>query len=153
MLGSGVTARTSLWLMVSFMACSTAPVPEVAPASSAPVSVLSPPPGVADEAGVGSSREVAPQAGGAVLSGDAEAGARVYAKNCVACHQADGTGMGGMLGADFVNDESRKGKSDDQLLASITHGVPDTSMIGWGKILDDQARQDVVVYIRSQFMK
>jgi len=54
--------------------------------------------------------------------GDTEAGASVYNQYCVACHQADGTGMKGMLAADFTAPE-RLSKSDEELLRSIRKGL------------------------------
>ena len=42
----------------------------------------------------------------------------VYEDFCVGCHQADGKGMNGMLGADFTDKERMK-KSNDELLKSI----------------------------------
>ena len=93
----------------------------------------------------------APSAGGDI-DGDAAAGATVYKGNCIACHQADGTGMGGALGADFVNDATRKAKSDADLVRSVTNGVPGTAMISWSGQLDETQIRDVVAYIRSEFM-
>jgi cytochrome c oxidase cbb3-type subunit III len=88
----------------------------------------------------------------AVIKGDAVAGKTVYESNCSACHQKDGAGMGGALGADFVNDPTRKAKSDAELFASIRDGVPNTTMIAWGALLKDQERADALAYIRTTFM-
>ncbi len=89
----------------------------------------------------------------AIPKGDPVAGKSVYGSKCVACHQADGTGMGGALGADFVNDPTRKAKSDAELFASIENGVAGTTMIAWGPLLEAQDRADVLAYIRGTFMK
>ena len=83
--------------------------------------------------------------------GDAAAGEAVYKANCTACHQADGTGMGGALGADFVNDKARLAKTDAALLGSIADGVPGTTMIAWKSSLSETQRRDVLAYIRATF--
>lgn len=85
------------------------------------------------------------------LPGDAAAGEAVYKSNCIACHQADGTGMGGALGADLVNDKTRLAKSNEVLLKSIADGVPGTTMIAWSAVLDETQRKDVLSYIRATF--
>ncbi len=85
------------------------------------------------------------------LPGDPVAGEAVYKTNCIACHQADGTGMGGALGADLVNDKTRLAKSNEVLLKSIAEGVPGTTMIAWGAVLDETKRKDVLSYIRATF--
>lgn len=84
-------------------------------------------------------------------AGDATTGASIYKTYCVGCHQADGTGMGGMLAADFVADPSRLAKSDAELLAAIADGV--TGRVGtmppWRQTLSDQERRDVLSYLRA----
>ena len=119
-----------------------APAPTTAPAVEEPAPT--PEPEVAEEA-------PAPEV--PMPNGDATAGEAVYKANCVACHQADGTGMGGALGADFVNDATRLAKSDAQLYDSVTNGVEGTTMIAWKAILDDQQRADSVAYLRATFGK
>jgi|GEM_PF-2654383 len=108
---------------------------EPAPAAEAPKAE---PPAVAKAAGP---------------AGDAAAGKAVYDSNCLACHQADGTGMGGALGADFVNDKTRSAKSDAELLDAIANGVEGTTMIAWSAVLDAKQQADVLAYIRTAFMK
>jgi mono/diheme cytochrome c family protein len=123
--------------------CGEAPPPAAAPA---PVAAPTP-------AATSTPTAAAAAPSGGPVVGDVEAGAVVYANNCIACHQKDGTGMGGALGADFVNDPARRGKSNEQLANSIAHGVPDTSMVAWDGILDEKQRTDVLGYIRATFMK
>ena len=86
------------------------------------------------------------------LPGDPEAGKAVYDANCFACHMADGTGMGGALGADFVNDASRRARTNEQLLTSISKGVEGTAMVAWEPLLTEQQRKDVLAYIRVTYM-
>lgn len=86
-------------------------------------------------------------------AGDVAAGKAVYEQYCQACHQADGTALNGMLGADFVHDETRLAKSDEQLLTSIREGV--TGKIGamppWKDTLSDAEQRNVLAYIRATF--
>ncbi len=92
----------------------------------------------------------APEAGGAAHT---DAGAKVYAQYCQACHQADGTGMGGLLAVDLVNDRSRFAKSDEDLLTSIREGVStgSTPMPAWGATLSQEQMVDVLAYMRATF--
>ena len=59
--------------------------------------------------------------------------------------------MNGTLAADFVNDKTRLAKSDEVLLLSIENGVPGTTMVAWGAMVDEQQRRDVLAYIRATF--
>lgn len=86
-------------------------------------------------------------------TGDPEAGALVYGRICVACHQADGTGMNGMLAASFVQDKARLAKTDEQLLTSIRNGiVADGRVMPPQKdVLSDKEMHDALAYIRKTF--
>ena len=89
----------------------------------------------------------------AVASTASHRGAKVFSDYCVACHQADGRGMGGKLAPDFIGDKSRLAKSDVQLIASIRDGI--TGEIGamppWGSLLSETQQTDVLTYIREEF--
>lgn len=87
----------------------------------------------------------------ALAGGDAAAGKTVYSTYCIACHQADGTGMGGALAADFVGDKTRLAKTDEALLKSIAEGVPGTSMVAWGAMTTEADRANVLAYIRATY--
>ena len=91
------------------------------------------------------------EAAAPAVAGDVTKGQATYSTICIACHQADGTGMGGALGADFVNDKTRLAKSDEVLLNSIANGVEGTAMIAWSAQLDETQRRDVLAYIRATF--
>ncbi|MDH5491140.1 MAG: c-type cytochrome [Myxococcales bacterium] len=99
--------------------------------------------------------EQAGAAGGQVerIPGDAEAGAAIYQRSCIACHAANGTGNGGMTGADFVNDASRLSKSDADLLTSIRDGIigRGAPMPPQGGNLSEEEMRDVLSYIRREF--
>jgi len=85
------------------------------------------------------------------LPGDPVAGAEVYKIYCEACHQADGTGMMGMLGADFVNDKTRLAKPNAALMYAIENGVEGTMMEAMGAKVPEQDQKDVISYIRKTF--
>lgn len=86
--------------------------------------------------------------------GDATAGEATYKRVCSACHQADGTGMNGMLAANFVKDKARLQQSDSVLLNTIKEGK--TSKTGLvmppqkGN-LTEKEMIDVLTYIRRSF--
>ena len=87
------------------------------------------------------------------LPGDPEAGKAVYMRICVACHQPDGSGMGGMLAANFVTDKTRLAKSNEVLLTSIREGITrDNKVMPPQKgILSDQEMKDALSFIRKTF--
>jgi mono/diheme cytochrome c family protein len=120
--------------------------PPVASPNPAPAVVDAPPPAPAP------TPDAAPAAA-APAAGDAVAGKKVYDTYCVACHQADGTGMGGMLAANFKTDTARLAKSDAELLVSIREGI--TGKVGtmppWGGSLSDQQTANSLAYIRATF--
>ena len=120
--------------------------------------VETPPAPAAEPVAIAPSPEAAeaPEAPAAAAAGGAantEAGGKVYVQYCQACHQADGTGMGGMLAADLVNDKTRLAKSDEVLLASIRDGVSTgtTPMPPWGATLSEQEMVDVLAYMRATY--
>lgn len=66
---------------------------------------------------------------------DADAGKKIYEKNCAACHGKDGKGIMPKM-PDFSKGE-RMSKSDKDLLVSISGGVKGTAMPAWkGKLQD-----------------
>ena len=84
--------------------------------------------------------------------GDPTHGRVVYENYCTGCHQADGTGMNGMLGANFT-DEERMKKTNDELLESIKIGFKGKNgvMPPWEGTLSDKQMKDVLQYIREAF--
>lgn len=87
------------------------------------------------------------------LPGDPEAGAEVYQRVCVACHAADGKGNGGMTGANFIDDETRLAKGNEELLTSIRDGRLNATppMPAQGGILSEQEMRDALAYVRHEF--
>jgi mono/diheme cytochrome c family protein len=86
-------------------------------------------------------------------AGDVAKGEAVYGKICVACHQADGGGNGGMLAASFLKDKSRLAKPDSVLYKSISEGLQGKIgvMPAQKGVLSDQEIKDVIAYVRSKF--
>lgn len=86
-------------------------------------------------------------------AGDAAKGEVVYGKICVACHQPDGGGNGGMLAASFVKDKARLAKPDSVLFKSISEGLQGKVgvMPAQKGVLSDQEIKDVIAYVRSKF--
>lgn len=88
--------------------------------------------------------------------GDAARGEAVYFANCMACHQANGSGepaAGVRLAAAFTAPGGPLTKSDEELLQAIRLGR--TGQIGsmppWRGILSAQQQRDVLAYIRAKF--
>ena len=84
--------------------------------------------------------------------GNSTHGRVVYENYCTGCHQADGKGMNGMLGADFTDKERMK-KTNDELLESIRFGFKGDvgQMPPWEGVLSDKQMKDVLQYIRDAF--
>lgn len=100
-----------------------------------------------------SAEELAAAAAKHPLPGDPVAGEEVYKRICVACHQLDGSGLNGMLAADFVKDKSRLAKPNDVLINSIREGI-----VADGKVmppmkdaLSDEEIKNAISYIRKTF--
>jgi mono/diheme cytochrome c family protein len=84
--------------------------------------------------------------------GDAQKGESVYLTYCSACHQKDGKAMGGLLGANFVDDTTRLAKPDSVLLKSIREGITGKLVMPPQKdILSAEQIKDVLAYIRKTF--
>lgn len=78
------------------------------------------------------------------------AGEKTYRMYCVACHQPDGRGVVGGA-ANFVDDKTRLGKPDAQLLEVIAKGNEAKAMPAFGAILSVGQRRAVLAYIRATF--
>lgn len=133
--------------LVLLAACAGGEAADVKPPDPAPTAAPAPAEAAPPEAAPAAATVAA--AGG----GDVANGQKVYESYCTGCHQADGTGMNGMLAGNFVADKTRLQKSDAELLKSIAEGV--TGKIGamppWGSTLSEQERKDVLAYIRATY--
>ena len=90
------------------------------------------------------------------------AGKAIYDERCAQCHGVDGRGNGAAAPAlmprprDFAaaqfklrTTETGSLPTDDDLIRTITYGVPGTSMPGWQKFLSTSDIAAVVTYIKS----
>jgi cytochrome c oxidase cbb3-type subunit 3 len=89
----------------------------------------------------------------AVKPGDATRGKAVFTKNCVICHNADGSGgkkltPAGNPSRDFRDAKFWASRTDDQIRTVINTGVPKSGMITWKGILKPQEIEDVMAYIK-----
>src|SRR4029078_636949 len=102
---------------------------------------------------------------GVALCGVASAqtsGKAIYDQRCAQCHGIDGRGNGAAAPAllprprDFAaaqfklrTTETGSLPTDDDLIRTITYGVPGTSMPGWQKFLSPSDIAAVATYIKS----
>ena len=99
----------------------------------------------------------------AAKSGDADAGAEIYAQRCIHCHGEDGDAV--TEAADRLNPPPRDFTSaqykikttdfeddfpnDHDVFRMIRDGMPGTAMPGWSDVLSDQDIFDLVAYIKT----
>jgi cytochrome c oxidase cbb3-type subunit III len=82
-----------------------------------------------------------------VLTADlADAGRAVYQTNCGACH---GASLEGGIGPALNDGEWLHGGAPEDVLRSVTDGVPAKGMPGWGPILGTERVRQVTAYILS----
>ena len=72
------------------------------------------------------------------------AGEEIYTANCVGCHLAD---LSGSIGPNLVDDEWIHGGTPEDIVRTITEGVPEKGMITWGPVLGPKKISDVTAYI------
>ena len=83
------------------------------------------------------------------LSKDREAveeGREVYARNCVACHGADG---GGVIGPNLTDNAWIHGGAPSAIHYTVVVGVLAKGMPGWERLLKPEALDQVVAYVIS----
>lgn len=73
-------------------------------------------------------------------------GAKLFAKNCVACHAADG---GGGTGPNLTDDYWKHGGDIKDIFRTISKGVPEMGMIAWGGILTAKDVANLANYVKS----
>ncbi len=85
---------------------------------------------------------------------DIDQGREIYQTHCLECHGASGHGDGPRATTlaprpgNLVS-AATSAKTDDELLAIITQGVPRTAMKGWKGQLSLDDRRNVLAYVRS----
>jgi len=75
------------------------------------------------------------------------AGEAIFKANCVACHGAD---MKGGIGPDLLDTVWIHGGTPEEILHTITVGVPDKGMLTWGPILGPEKVAEVAAYVVHQ---
>lgn len=80
------------------------------------------------------------------ISGDAAAGATVYAARCASCHGDAGQGVSAPA---LANPVYQATVSDPQIRHAIASGRTGTPMVGFAGDLDDRQLDDLTVFLRS----
>ena len=86
-------------------------------------------------------------------------GARLYKRHCAACHGDKGSGAQWTRNSlnppprDFTADVSRTELSRERMITSVTYGRPGTAMMSFKSRLSEKQIENVVGYIRREFMK
>jgi putative heme-binding domain-containing protein len=75
-----------------------------------------------------------------------ELGRAVFDSNCAGCHGLDG--RGGEKGPDIATRAEISGRSDDEILVILRHGIPSAGMPAFSR-LGDQKLQGVVRHLRT----
>ena len=86
--------------------------------------------------------------------GDPARGKGVFMKNCMVCHNADGSGgkkltATGNPSRDFRDPKFWAERTDTQIRETINKGVVKSGMIAWKGILKPQEIEDVMAYIKT----
>lgn len=73
-----------------------------------------------------------------------QAGEAIYKANCVACH---GAAMTGGIGPNLLDTVWIHGGKPEEILHTITVGVPEKGMLTWGPILGPEKVAQVAAYV------
>jgi cytochrome c oxidase cbb3-type subunit 3 len=76
-----------------------------------------------------------------------EAGEQIFKANCVACHGAD---MKGGIGPNLLDTTWIHGGKPEEILHTISVGVPEKGMLTWGPILGPAKVAQVAAYVVSR---
>ena len=76
-----------------------------------------------------------------------KAGEAVFKANCVACH---GTDMKGGIGPNLLDTTWIHGGKPEEILHTITVGVPEKGMLTWGPILGAEKVAQVAAYVVAE---
>lgn len=73
-------------------------------------------------------------------------GREVYAGSCVGCHGANGEGG---IGPSFLDGEWTHGSAPEEILRSVSEGIPAKGMPAWGPILGPEKSRQVAAYVAT----
>ena len=87
-------------------------------------------------------------------AGDPAKGKGFFMKNCVVCHNADGSGgkkltPNGNPSRDFRDPKFWSERTDAQVRETINKGVAKSGMIAWKGILKPAEIEDVIAYVKT----
>ena len=77
-------------------------------------------------------------------------GEKVYAANCVACHQANGSGLAAMKAPALAGNKFVVGAHNGPI-DTVLNGRPNTAMQAWARQLSDTEIAAVITYARNSF--
>ena len=77
-------------------------------------------------------------------------GEKVYAANCVACHQANGSGLAAMKAPALAGNKFVMGVHNGPI-DTVLNGRPNTAMQAWARQLSDTEIAAVITYARNSF--
>ncbi len=79
-----------------------------------------------------------------ITEASVEAGETIFKANCVACHGAD---LKGGIGPNLLDTTWIHGGKPEEILHTITVGVPEKGMLTWGPILGPEKVAQVASYV------
>ncbi len=85
---------------------------------------------------------------GPLKGGDVDAGKKIFADNCVACHGPDGKGMASVGSANLTDGAQLYGEDEKDLIYTITN-ARNSTMPAWGARLDPTTIKTLTVYVHS----
>jgi cytochrome c oxidase cbb3-type subunit 3 len=74
------------------------------------------------------------------------AGKEIFTTNCVSCHRAD---LGGQIGPNLTDDFWIHGNKPQEILTTISNGVPDKGMPTWSAVLKPEQLAKAAAYVIS----
>ena len=86
--------------------------------------------------------------------GDPAKGKGIFMKNCMVCHNPDGSGgkkltPNGNASRDFRDPKFWAARTDAQVRETINKGVAKSGMIAWKGILKPAEIEDVIAYVKT----
>lgn len=75
-------------------------------------------------------------------------GEKIFTANCVACHGAD---LHGGIGPNLIDATWIHGGEPDQIVQTITNGVPEKGMVAWGGVLGPTKISQVAAFVISKY--